>query len=254
MNTFLFDKIIFGPVRSRRLGVSLGINLLPIVKKYCNLDCIYCECGWSHLHDVHKHDIPSRETVAKDLIKVLTDMKALATPPDVITFAGNGEPTMHPEFEGIVDDTVTIRNEIFPNCKIALLCNSTLIHKPAIIRAMQKLDTNILKLDTAIEETFIRLNKPDPAIKLDKIIKSLIEYPGPAIIQTLFIKGDSIDNTTDHELQALINAYKQINPDSIMVYSFERNTADSSLIKVPPDELNGIAAKLREEGFTVEVS
>ncbi len=258
MATFLFDKIVFGPVHSRRLGVSLGINLLPLSKKYCNYDCVYCECGWSHLIPVEKSDIPKRNEVAFALSETLSAMKAEGKTPDVITFAGNGEPTMHPDFAGIVEDTVRIRDEYFPDCKITLLTNAVLLNTKKVRQAMSLLDVNILKLDTAIERTFYRMNKPSPGITLDKVIRNLIGYYGPKTIQTLFIRGKNsfsdLDNTADDELEALIRAYHKIRPDSIMVYTFERDTPTGDLMKIPPEELGIIARLLRDEGFHVELS
>ena len=258
MSTFLFDKIVFGPVRSRRLGVSLGINLLPLDKKYCNYDCIYCECGWSHTEKVKNSELPGRQEVAEALEQVLAGMKKDDKVPDVITFAGNGEPTMHPEFAGIAEDTVRIRDAFFPECRITLLSNATLLHKTSIRNAMTRLDVNILKLDTAIDQTFERLNKPSPGITLGKVIKNLREYNGPKTLQTLFLRGKNsladIDNTTDDELNALILAYRQIKPDSIMVYTFERDTAANDLVKIPAEELQSIASLLTDEGFNVDLT
>jgi len=257
MSTFLFDKIVFGPVKSRRLGVSLGINLLPVSKKLCNFNCIYCECGWSNIHKVDKKDIPDRKTVADELEKVLRNMQKEGSRPDFITFAGNGEPIMHPAFHGIAKDTKSIRDEFFPDCKISLLSNSSLLHKKEIVDALYYIDVNILKLDTAIESTFQALNKPAHGIKLKNIIESLGGFKGQKTLQTLFIRGknkyNNIDNTTKEEINALIDAYKTIKPDSIMVYSFERGTPTPDLEKIEVDELNKIASILKAEGFRVEV-
>ncbi|HYW95917.1 MAG TPA: radical SAM protein, partial [Bacteroidales bacterium] len=256
--TFLFDKIVFGPVKSRRLGISLGINLLPLSKKYCNFDCVYCECGWSHLEPVHAQDIPGREEVAETLRDVLGEMKKRGEMPDVITFAGNGEPTMHPQFAGIAEDTVNIRNDFFPGCKISLLTNATLLQKEPIRKAIEQLDINILKLDTAINSTFEALNKPAAGITLERIIRNLCDYKGNKTVQTLFIRGKNslshIDNTTDDELNALILAYRKIKPDAIMVYTFERDTPSSELVRIPVHELEAIASLLEDEGFNVELT
>jgi wyosine [tRNA(Phe)-imidazoG37] synthetase (radical SAM superfamily) len=257
MSTFLFDKIIFGPVQSRRLGVSLGINLLPLSKKLCNFDCIYCECGWSHIHEIRKTDIPSRKEVASELSKVLGEMKISGKKPDMITFAGNGEPPMHPDFEGIAEDTSIIRNEYFPDCQISLLSNSSLLHKKSIAAAMRFIDINFLKLDTAIEATFQKINKPVESIRLEEIIDSLAEYKGPKTIQTLFIRGlnefEGADNTTDKEIEGLIEAYKRIKPESVMVYTFSRDTPTPDLIKISTDELKNIAGRIESAGFKVEL-
>ncbi len=258
MATFLFDKIVFGPVQSRRLGVSLGINLLPLSKKYCNYDCLYCECGWSHLMPVKPGDIPRRKDVAQALRETLAEMKMDGRTPDVITFAGNGEPTMHPDFAGIAEDTVSIRDEWFPGCRITLLTNATLLHTEKIRRAISLLDVNILKLDTAVERTFLRLNKPSPGITLERVIRNLTGYYGQKTLQTLFIRGKNsyadLDNTTGEEMEALLRAYRLIRPDSIMVYTFERDTAAGDIVRIPPGELESLAAVIRDEGYNVELT
>lgn len=258
MATFLFDKIVFGPVNSRRLGTSLGINLLPAEKKLCNFDCVYCECGWSHIHKIKRSDLPSREEVRNELIRVLTEMRSKGLEPDVITYAGNGEPTMHPEFEYIAEDIYNIRNELIPGCRISLLCNSSLLHKKQIIRSLSFIDQNILKLDTAIEESFIRINKPDRGIKLEKIIHELEKIEVPITIQTLFLRGKGslagIDNTTEEEISALLEAYRRIDPEAIMVYSFYRDTPTADLEMIQKEELSRIANRIEKEGFRVELT
>jgi len=258
MATFLFNEIIFGPVRSRRLGISLGINLLPTDKKYCNFDCIYCECGWSNLSKVVPSDIPSREKISLALYSKLIEMRKTGHVPDVITFAGNGEPTMHPQFEEIIRDTIRLRNKLCPTAGIAVLCNSTLIHKKKVAQALAMVDQNILKLDTISNRTFNILNKPAPGIKLEKIISSLISFKGRVIIQTMFVRGkyknQVVDNSTNEEIEGLIDAYRKIRPESIMIYTYERDTAAEGLEKLSFKELDLIAERIRKEGFKVEVS
>jgi wyosine [tRNA(Phe)-imidazoG37] synthetase (radical SAM superfamily) len=258
MATFLFNEIIFGPVRSRRLGISLGINLLPPDKKYCNFNCIYCECGWSNLSKIVPSDIPSRENTYLALQAKLIEMSNSGSTPDVITFAGNGEPTMHPQFEEIMLDTIRIRNEYCPTARIAVLCNSTLIHKKKIAYALSLADQNILKLDTVNKITFNVLNKPSPGIRLEDIISRLILFPGRIILQTMFVRGkfenQMIDNSTEEEVEGLIDAYKKIQPESIMIYTYQRDTAAEGLEKISSGELEMIAGRIRKEGFVVEVS
>jgi wyosine [tRNA(Phe)-imidazoG37] synthetase (radical SAM superfamily) len=258
MATFLFDKIIFGPVKSRRLGISLGINLLPTDTKICNFDCIYCECGWTDKLKSKTSVLPSRNQVKEALSGKLLEMKENAESPDVITFAGNGEPTMHPEFEGIIDDTIKLRNKLCPAAGIAVLSNSTLIHKPSVSRALQKVDQNILKLDTVNENTFRLINKAARGIELKKIIEVLQAFKGKMIIQTLFLKGDfggeKFDNSSEEELNGLIIAFNQIQPEKIMIYTFERDTPAKGIYKIPLSGLQKIAKRLEKEGFLVEVS
>jgi wyosine [tRNA(Phe)-imidazoG37] synthetase (radical SAM superfamily) len=258
MATFLFDRIIFGPVKSRRLGVSLGINLLPAELKICNYDCIYCECGWTDIPTGRKPALPSRNEVKEALGSRLKEMIADDLKPDVITFAGNGEPTMHPDFEGIIDDTLELRNELCPDAGIAVLSNATLIHKPGIARALARVDQNILKLDTTFPGTFNLINKAAKGVTLERIIRNLEEFRGSMIIQTLFLKGEyngiPVDNTTEEELAGLIGAYSRIRPEKIMIYTFERDTPADKLEKVSAQKLSEIRKGLESAGFLVEVS
>jgi wyosine [tRNA(Phe)-imidazoG37] synthetase (radical SAM superfamily) len=259
MATFLFDKIIFGPVKSRRLGVSLGINLLPTDRKVCNYDCIYCECGWNDKANRSKAQLPARIEIKNALEKKLKEMVSKKQLPDVITFAGNGEPTMHPDFGDIIDDTLMLRNELCPEAGIAVLSNATLIHKTKVAKALRKVDQNILKLDTVNEKTFLLLNKPAKGVSLKRILENLEAFQGKLVIQTLFLKakfgGEKIDNTSDDELDGLIAAYKRIKPEKIMIYTFQRDTAASKgLDKITASRLSEIKEKLEDEGLLVEVS
>ena len=154
----LFDKVIFGPIRSRRLGLSLGVNLLPPTSKVCNFNCIYCECGWN-THD-RKPPLNSREEVAEALRAKLCEMAAEGECPDVITFAGNGEPTIHPDFEAIIDDTLALRDELSPSARVSVLSNATMLHRQSVCRALAKVDNNILKLDSAFDATARLMNGP----------------------------------------------------------------------------------------------
>lgn len=258
MATFLFDKIIFGPVKSRRLGVSLGINLLPVNSKVCSFDCIYCECGWTPRKREKKAELPSRLTVAQKLEEQLHSMKNAGKLPDVITFAGNGEPTLHPEFAGIIDDTVMLRNKLVPACKIAVLTNSTMINREAIFQALLKVDDAILKLDSAVRETVELLDCPLGNFRPDQVIGQLARFGQKAIIQTMFIRGTHkglpVDNTTEKELIAWMAAIKKIGPRQVMIYTIARDTPTEGLVKVPLKELNRIATHVREAGIDVQVS
>ena len=259
MATFLFDDIIFGPVKSRRLGVSLGINLLPTKRKICNFNCIYCECGWtSNIEKVVSH-LPSREEVFNALELKLIEMKVKDQVPDVITYAGNGEPTLHPDFPKIIDDSILLRNKYFPKSKIAVLSNSTTINNPLIKAALLKVDQNILKLDSAINSTVKIHNQPRGNFNVEDIINDLIGFRGKVIIQTLFLKGlynnIVIDNTTPAEIDAWLKAIKRIRPSEVMIYTISRDTPEGSLLKkVPVKELNRIAAMVESLGIKTQVS
>ncbi|MGD9555496.1 MAG: radical SAM protein [Mangrovibacterium sp.] len=258
MATFLFDKIIFGPVKSRRLGISLGINLLPVDSKLCSFDCIYCECGWTPKTRTKKAELPSRPLVAHKLEEQLRLMKEKGKLPDVITFAGNGEPTLHPDFAGIIDDTLALRDRLAPACRIAVLSNSTMIRKDSVFHALLKVEDAILKLDSAIPETVELLNCPAGDFKLEKIIDLLVRFGKQAVIQTMFIhgtfNGKEIDNTSEKEITAWMEALKTINPRQVMIYTIARDTPAEGLSKVPLRELNRIAALVRDAGFDVQVS
>lgn len=250
MATFLFDKTIFGPIRSRRLGISLGINLLPNDVKVCSFNCIYCECGWNPEKREKKAVLPTRDIVKNLLRKKLEEMKAEGEMPDVITFAGNGEPTLHPEFEGIIDDTILLRDELTPRTKIAVLSNSTTLKKESVVSALKKVDDNIMKLDSAIAETVEQIDCPVGKFSLAETIKSLKQFNGQVIIQTMLIKGNYkgqvIDNTTNNEIDALIEAIKDIAPRKVMIYTIARDTPADNLEEVPNDELKRIGAQLEE--------
>ena len=259
MPTFLFDQTIFGPVISRRLGVSLGINLLPNDSKLCSFDCIYCECGWNPEKGSVKAVFPARITVQRLLREKLEDMKREGSLPDVITFAGNGEPTMHPEFPAILDDTLVIRGEICPDARIAVLSNSTMLHKAKVVEALKKVDDNILKLDSGILETIRVLDQPVGRFNLEKVVQNLKQFNGSQIIQTMFIRGTfegtKIDNTTEFELVAWIALLREIQPKSVTIYTIARDTPSNDLFKVSVDELEKIALRVKvETGLEVQVS
>lgn len=258
MATFLFDQIIFGPVKSRRLGVSLGVNLLPTDSKVCSFNCIYCECGWTPREREQKTELPSRALVAEKLEERLRLMKEAGELPDVITFAGNGEPTLHPDFPAIIDDTVLLRNKLAPACRVAVLSNSTMINREPVFQALLKVDDNILKLDSAIPETVELLNCPTGNFRLDQVIGQLARFGRHAIIQTLFVrgmyKGQPVDNATEEELTAWVEAIKLIRPGKVMIYTIARDTPAKGLIKIPVEELDRIANCIREAGFDVQVS
>jgi wyosine [tRNA(Phe)-imidazoG37] synthetase (radical SAM superfamily) len=257
MSTFLFEDIIFGPVSSRRLGVSLGINLVPVNHKVCTFNCIYCECGWTSHRSLPSEGYPSRELIADSLRRKLAGLKGHGAMPDALTFAGNGEPTLHPAFHGIISDTLTIRDELAPDSQIAVLSNGSLVHLPEVRDALMMVDRNILKLDTGMEDTFRVLNQPPPGIKLDNIIRNLKLFDRNLIIQTLFIRGShagiSIDNTTTEEVSRLLELYWEIGPDEVQVYTIARDTPVSTLKKVPLEDLEEIASQIEELGIRTSV-
>jgi wyosine [tRNA(Phe)-imidazoG37] synthetase (radical SAM superfamily) len=252
----LFDKIIFGPVHSRRLGLSLGVNLLPTDAKICSFDCIYCECGFNTT--LKDSLIPTRTQVREALESKLQQMLDENQLPDVITFAGNGEPTLHAEFEQIIDDTLALRDKYSPTSKVSVLSNSTRIHKPSVFRALKKVDNNILKFDTAIDATLQLIDRPTGRQNIAWFIEHLKRFEGNLIIQTMFLRGEfkgvKFDNTTDKELSAWIEALFQIKPKQVMIYTIDRDTPTDNLQKISTDEMSHIGEKVRNAGFNVSVA
>lgn len=255
--TSLYDNIIFGPVRSRRLGLSLGVNLLPVESKLCNFDCIYCECGWNGDH-LGKRRFNSREDVRAMLREVLSKMVQDGTPPDVITFAGNGEPTMHPDFEAVIDDTIALRDELCPAAKVSVLSNATQLHREDVRRALLRVDNNILKLDSAFDATVQLVNKPVGSYSVERTVELMKFFEGQMILQTMFLRGEymgqRVDNTTEEQVEAWLRLVKEIAPCQVMVYSLDRDTPCQTLDKVGREELMQIAARVEALGIACSVA
>ncbi len=257
MSTFLFNDIIFGPVWSRRLGESLGINLLPAGRKICNFNCVYCECGLTQFNEA-ENKFPDYETVISRLTEKLKVMREHNEYLNSITFAGNGEPTLHPEFPLIIRKSIECRNQYFPEAKIAVLSNATLITKPPVFDALQLADLNILKLDSAFEETLKIINCPAANHNMDEIVKTLELFNGKLVIQTLFLKGTcngvSFDNTTDKEVRAWLEVLKKVKPECVMLYSLARDSAINTLEKTGEEKLYSIARLVNEAGIETQVT
>ena len=257
MATVIYPSPIFGPVHSRRLGVSLGINLLPADGKFCTFDCIYCECGFNDDHRPHQK-LPTREEVREALEARLQDMKQNGPKPDVLTFAGNGEPTAHPHFAGIIEDTLRLRDTYFPEAKVSVLSNSTFIHKPEVFDALNKIDNNILKLDT-IDATYInKVDRPTGHYDVKQVIECMKAFKGNLIVQTLFMKGtfegENVDNTTDEYVLPWLEVVKQIAPRQVMIYTIDRETPAPDLLKATHEELDRIGELVRMAGIPCSVS
>lgn len=260
INSFLvmlFEEIIFGPINSRRLGISLGINVLPTQSKYCTFDCIYCECGWTHADQKIRAKLYSREQIKSAMQERFPKIIQQGIIPESITFAGNGEPTIHPDFAGIMDDVIDMRNMFFPHAKIAVLSNASLIHKPHVKETLLKIEDCILKLDAGSEEMFNRINRPSGKSNLADIVDELIGFNGKLIIQTLFLRGEyngeRIDNTSELEIDLWLGHLKKINPRLVMIYCIDRATPARDLEKITFEEMNTIAEKVRSLGIHTEV-
>lgn len=261
MSTVIYPSPIYGPVHSRRLGLSLGINLMPDDGKVCTFDCIYCECGYNK-DRLPRHHRPTRAEVASALEKQLTKMHLEGSHPDVLTFAGNGEPTGHPEFAGIIDDTVRLRDALCPQAKISVLSNSTFISKPAVRAALMKVDNNILKLDT-VNAGYIRcVDRPQqPSYSVRDIIEGMKAFHGHVIIQTIFMKGftdgpqpQSVDNLGEDYVKPWLEAVREIAPMEVMIYTIDRETPDRNLLKATPAELDAIRDRVIAAGIPCTAS
>ena len=259
----LFSSIVYGPIRSRRLGVSLGVNLMPTDAKLCSFDCVYCECGWNR--PVSHPQLPTREQVREALLSYLStldDAGALSTnslTPDVITFSGNGEPTLHPDFLGIIQDTCALRDKYCPNAKVSVLSNSTQLMREDVVEGLRLCDNRILKLDSAINSTMRLIDKPvNPQLSVEQIMDRLSLFEGDFTLQTCFLKGDYngqiIDNTTSEELDAWYKAVDTLRPKQVMIYVIDRETPLKTLSKISADKMHAIAQPLRDKGIDVIVS
>lgn len=249
----LFDSIVYGPIHSRRLGVSLGMNLMPTTAKLCTFDCVYCECGWNQ--PVSYPVLPTREQVR---IALDTKLSSLDIPLDVITFSGNGEPTLHPDFLGIIEDTCALRNQYYPDAKISILSNSTQLGRHEVIEALRLSDNRILKLDSAIDATMRLIDQPvNSKLTVEQIEQWLSMFNGDFTLQTCFLRGEYhgqiIDNTTPEELSAWYAAVERLHPKQVMIYVIDRATPLQTLSKIPAHEMEAIAAPLRQKGIDVIV-
>lgn len=250
----LFDTIVYGPIHSRRLGVSLGINLMPTIAKLCTFDCVYCECGWNQ--PVSHPLLPTREQVREALSLKLSSQSSQL---DVITFSGNGEPTLHPDFLGIIQDTCTLRDQYCPQAKISVLSNSTQLGRPDVVEALRLCDNRILKLDSAIDATMHLIDQPvNPNLSVEQIAQWLSVFEGDFTLQTCFLRGEYngqiIDNTTSEELSAWYAMVQRLQPKHVMIYVIDRATPLQTLSKIPAPEMEAIAAPLRKKGINVIVS
>ena len=252
----LFPSIVYGPIRSRRLGVSLGVNLMPTTAKLCSFDCVYCECGWNQ--PVSHPELPTREQVREALASSLI-AQSPDNPIDVITFSGNGEPTMHPDFLGIIQDTCALRDQYCPNAKVSVLSNSTQLGRQDVVEALRRCDNRILKLDSAIDATMRLIDQPvNHQLTVAQVMEWLRIFDGDFTLQTCFLRGEYhgqvIDNTTPHELQAWYQAVDSLHPKQVMIYVIDRATPLPTLEKIPSEQMQAIAEPLRDKGIDVIVS
>ena len=254
----LFNSIVYGPIHSRRLGISLGMNLMPCTGKLCTFNCIYCECGFNQpmLHPV----LPTADEVAAALEQKLQALATEGVRPDVITFSGNGEPTLHPEFEQIIQDTCRLRDTYCPEAKVSVLSNATQLGREDVVRALMLCDNRILKLDSAIQDTMLRIDDPtNKHLTVEAIMRGLEQFDGDFVLQTCFLRGtlpdgSTIDNTTDAELAAWYTAVRRLRPKQVMIYVIDRATPVKTLEKISTEQMRRIAEPLKKEGIDVQVT
>lgn len=247
-----FDDIVFGPIFSRRLGSSLGVNLLPSKGKLCNFDCVYCECGWNK-DGIAERKFPLLEDVEAALEEKMSRAAAEGTPVDSITFSGNGEPTMHPDFPQIIDVTLKCRDRYFPNAKVSVLSNATLIGRDAVAQALMKVDNPILKIDASSDELIGMINKPVGTYRLEDTVQAMMKFNGNFVLQTMFLKSPYFDTASPEALARWMDIVRKVRPREIMVYTIDRETPDKSLQKYTVEEMTEFVRPLIEEGFKIQI-
>ncbi len=256
--TVLYKSPIFGPIHSRRLGISLGINLLPSDGKCCSFDCIYCECGFNK-DSVGHEKFPTPQQVHDALESQLKYMQKNGPKPDVLTFAGNGEPTMHPHFLEIVRDVISLRNYYFPEAKVSVLSNATQILRKEVFEALKLVDNNILKLDTVSDDYIRLLDRPvNRSYEVSEIVNGMALFKGHCIIQTMFLNGKfndtDVSNISDSYIIPWLNTIRKIQPSEVMIYTIDRETPAHELKKATHEQLDGIARKVEGIGIKCRVS
>ena len=253
---FLTEDLVFGPIKSRRLGNSLGVNLLPKFRKICTFNCVYCECGWNPEICDEKARFVTPQEYEQTLENALKELVGTPKEPNSITFSGNGEPTLHPDFPEIIDITIKLRDKYVPKAVISVLTNGTRIHDDRIFKALLKVDNNICKLDGGTLDVINKINLPNVKIDIEKYIQYLQRFEGQVIIQTLFLRGkhhnDNIDNTTEDEINLWLEHLKKIKPRKTMIYVIDRETPEKNLEKLSSDEMSKIADKVKALGLNVE--
>lgn len=248
-----FDEIVFGPIFSRRLGSSLGVNLLPSVGKLCNFDCVYCECGWNKDGAVQGRRFPELQEVELALREKMLKAASEGVPVDSITFSGNGEPTMHPDFAKIIDITLRLRDEFFPQAKVSVLSNATLLGREDVSQALRKVDNPILKIDASTQELVQKINKPVGTYRLAEVLENIKKFEGNFILQTMFLKSKEFDTVASGALEAWMDIVRMLRPRQVMVYTIDRETPDKSLEKYTVEEMTAMVQPLLDEGFDIQV-
>lgn len=246
------EETVFGPIFSRRLGSSLGINLLPEKGKICNFDCIYCECGWNK-DGRNDTVLPTAEKVRNDLERMLVKLVAEGTPVDSITFSGDGEPTLNPDFVQIIDDTLRLRDKYYPKAKVSVLSNATRVHMPSVFAALRKVDNPIMKIDAPTNEFVERINKPAPGYDVKRVVEALKAFDGDFVLQTCMLRSDNFDSSRPEVIDGLLDIVRLLRPREWMVYTIDRPTPMQGLQKFTPDEMRALVQPLIDEGFCIQI-
>ena len=246
----LRETTVFGPIFSRRLGSSLGINLLPQEGKICNFDCVYCECGWNK-DGRGDTALPSARDVEVALEEKLKACKAAGTPIDSITFSGDGEPTLNPEFPQIIDITLALRDKYYPSARVSVLSNATRAGKEEVFQALRKVDNAILKIDAPTDELAALVNRPAPGYHLADVVKALKRFQGQFVLQTMFLKGPGW--ATEEWVSAWMDIVREVHPKEVMVYTIDRETPMKELAKYTVEEMRTLVQPLIEEGYQIQI-
>ena len=246
------EELVFGPIKSRRLGSSLGINLLPTQGKLCNFDCIYCECGWNK-DGTGDRKLPTARDLEKALREKLSLCRAEGTRIDSITFSGDGEPTLNPDFAKIIDITIALRDEFFPEAKVSVLSNATKVGRPSVFEALRKVDNPILKIDAPTAELAAKINQPSCEYDVEAIVKDLEKFEGDFVLQTMFLQSPEFDSSSPEVLEGWMEIVRRLHPREIMVYTIDRETPMKELKKFTVEQMEALLKPLLEEGFKIQI-
>lgn len=246
------EETVFGPIFSRRLGSSLGINLLPVNGKICTFDCIYCECGWNK-DGRNDTRLPKAEEVREALEAKLKQLVADGTPVDSITFSGDGESTINPDFPQIIDDTIKLRDQYYPKAKVSVLSNATQVHRPEVFAALRKVDNPIMKIDAPTNELVEKINKPAPGYDVDRVVEALKQFNGDFVLQTMFLKSKDFDSSSPEVLNGWMDIVRLLKPREVMAYTINRPTPEEGLQKFTVEEMKAFLKPLIDEGFNLQI-
>ena len=246
------EETVFGPIHSRRLGNSLGMNLLPVNGKLCNFDCIYCECGWNR-DGRNDTRLPDAAEVRACLEKKLQECMAAGTPIDSITFSGDGEPTINPDFPRIIDDTLELRGRYYPDAVVSVLSNATRAHVPSVMEALRKVDNPIMKIDAPTNELIARIDRPAPGYDIARVVEALRKFDGDFILQTMFLRSRDFDSSSQEVLGGWMDIVRSLRPREVMVYTIDRPTPQEGLLKFSVEEMHALVKPLEDEGFKIQI-